>query len=41
MSNTRKVNMAKLASALRRERPILNWKDARRRGRKVPAGARK
>jgi hypothetical protein len=45
MSNRRKLDMRKLAVVLDRartgRRPVLNWKDARRRGYRVPEGARK
>jgi hypothetical protein len=45
MSNKKKLDMRKLAAALSRvqagRRPVLNWKDARRRGYRVPEGARK
>jgi hypothetical protein len=45
VSNRKKVNLRKLAVMMDRYhsgvRPVLNWKDAKRRGYRVPKGARK
>ena len=44
MSNRKKVNTRKLAERMAKvqggQRPVLNWKDARKRGYRVPKGAR-